>query len=303
MSDLDPPLPIHRRVQCGDVSLAVYAWPSLNREAEPALLIHGYPDSAQVWRDTAERLSQHRPVFAYDVRGAGASSVPERIRDYRLEVLSEDLLTVIQAVSPTRPVHLVGHDWGSIQTWESVCSPRFEGRIASFTSISGPCLDHVGQWMRSGLLSADPRRWAGVLGQLSHSWYIGLFQLPLIAPLAWRLGIGRHWPRVLERLEGMAEAPRSATQTDDGINGIALYRANMFRRLLAPKPRHTDLPVQLVAPRYDPFVTEALLDNLAEWVPQLSRVPVYAGHWLPLTRPDFIVNTVEEFIARQAKTP
>jgi len=300
MTDVETPLPIYRKVECGDVTLAVYAWPSPNPDADPALLIHGYPDCAQVWRETAERLSQHRPVFAYDVRGAGASSVPKALRDYRLEVLSEDLLTVMQAVSPKRPVHLVGHDWGSIQTWESVCSPRFEGRIASFTSISGPCLDHVGHWMRSGLLSADPRRWGKVLGQLMHSWYIGLFQLPLIAPTAWRLGVGRHWPRVLERLEGMAEAPRIATQTSDGINGIALYRANMRRRLLAPQQRTTNVPVQLIAPRYDPFVSEAMLDSLTDWVPNVHRVPVYAGHWLPLTRPDFIVSTVEAFIADTA---
>ena len=300
MTDVEAPLPIHRRVECGNVTLAVYAWPSPQADADPVILIHGYPDSAQVWRETAERLAQHRPVFAYDVRGTGASSAPKALRDYRLEVLSEDLLTIIQAVSPRRPVHLVGHDWGSIQTWESVCSPRFEGRIKSFTSISGPCLDHVGHWMRAGLLSADPRRWGKVLGQLAHSWYIGVFQLPVIAPAAWRLAGGRHWPRVLERLEGMAEAPRTATQTRDGVNGIQLYRANMRRRLLAPQRRTTEVPVQLITPRYDPFVTEALLDSLSDWVPNVRRVPVYAGHWLPLTRPDFIVNAVETFIAGDA---
>jgi pimeloyl-ACP methyl ester carboxylesterase len=298
MSHHVEPMTVHRRVACGDVSLAVYAWPSPNHGAEPALLIHGYPDCAEVWRDTAERLSQHRPVFAYDVRGAGASTVPKRVRDYRLETLSEDLLTVMQAISPAKPVHLIGHDWGSIQTWESVCSPRFAGRIASFTSISGPCLDHVGHWIRKGLLSPNPRNWAAVLGQLSHSWYIAMFQVPGLAPGLWRAGLGARWPKLLERLEGMADAPTSATQTEDGANGILLYRANMLQRLLAPRPRTTDVPVQLIAPRYDPFVTEAVLDSMIEWVPRLRRVPVYAGHWLPLTRPDFIESAVEDFIAQ-----
>ena len=98
----------------------------------------------------------------------------------------------------------------------------------------------------------------------------------------------------------MAEAPRTATQTRDGINGIALYRANMRRRLLAPQRRTTTIPVQLVTPRYDPFVTEALADSLAGWVPHVRRVPVYAGHWLPLTRPDFLASTVEAFISGDA---
>ena len=52
---------------------------------------------------------------------------------------------VVDAVSPERPVHLVGHDWGSIQAWAAVTDPSLGDRFASFTSMSGPSLDHVGR--------------------------------------------------------------------------------------------------------------------------------------------------------------
>ncbi len=87
-------------------------------------------------------------VVAYDVRGAGASGVPDEQSDYALPVLIEDMAAVITEVTPDAPVHLVGHDWGSIQGWEAVTRTRLAGRIASFTSISGPPLDHAALWAR-----------------------------------------------------------------------------------------------------------------------------------------------------------
>ena len=53
-------------------------------------------------------------------------------------------------------VHLVGHDWGSLQGWEAVTTDHMAGRIASFTSMSGPCLDHAGWWIRDRLSSLRP---------------------------------------------------------------------------------------------------------------------------------------------------
>ena len=91
---------------------------------------------------------------------------------------------------------LAGHDWGSVQAWHAVTDPRAATRIASFTSISGPCLDHAGHWYRSRLRRPTPRHLAEVLNQSVKSWYITVFQLPLIAPFAWRHGLARRWSGV-----------------------------------------------------------------------------------------------------------
>lgn len=128
-------------VQSGDVKLAVYV--SGSRRAPPLILVHGYPDSAAVWAPIGARLAKRYRVIAYDVRGAGASDAPRRRADYTLARLAGDLKAVADATCGGRPFHLVGHDWGSIQCWEAVTDPAFRGRIASYTSISGPCLDHV----------------------------------------------------------------------------------------------------------------------------------------------------------------
>ena len=128
--------PVRRsRINAGDVRLAM-------ERGDPAsptvVLVHGYPDTSGVWDELAERRAGRFHVVAYDVRGAGASTAPGSTEGYAFARLIADLETVITEVSPDRPVHLVGHDWGSLQCWEAVSTPRLAGRVASFTSMCGP---------------------------------------------------------------------------------------------------------------------------------------------------------------------
>lgn len=261
---------------------------------QTVVLVHGYPDSAQVWNPIAERLAERVHVVSYDVRGAGASSAPSRVRDYRISELMGDLAAVIDAVAPDCKIHLVGHDWGSIQGWEAVTTAPLNARIATYTSISGPCLDHVGHWLRQ---HARPG-WKGqqLLKQLARSWYMLAFQLPGLAPTAWTLALGRHWATLMKRMEG-TEVEASPTQLRDGRNGINLYRANVLPRLLRPQARHATLPVQLIIPMRDRFVGPELYEGLSRWVTVLRRRAIDAGHWLLLSHPDKIAGCIAEWIA------
>ena len=286
-------------VTSGDVQLAVYRWgrSGKGRKLKPMIvLVHGYPDNASVWAATAERLSARYDVVAYDVRGAGRSSCPQATADYHLNHLVSDLAAVIDAVSPQRPVHLVGHDWGSIQSWEAVTTERLKGRIASYTSMSGPSLDHAGFWLRARLRSRSASEKAAVLKQLAHSWYIGAFHLPGVAPSLWKVAGNKLWPAVLERFEGIHDAAPSPTQGQDGVHGVKLYRANVTERLARPQERHTDIPVQLVFPRNDHFMINEIWDDLARWAPNLWRCDVAAGHWLQVSHPQLVADRITRFV-------
>ncbi|EUA34409.1 short-chain dehydrogenase/reductase family oxidoreductase [Mycobacterium xenopi 3993] len=69
-------------------------------------------------------------------------------------------------------VHLLGHDWGSIQCWAAVTDDSVSGKIASFTSISGPHLNYAGKFLRS---PRTPRAVADVAKQILASSYIWFF--------------------------------------------------------------------------------------------------------------------------------
>ncbi|MCC2656899.1 MAG: family oxidoreductase [Panacagrimonas sp.] len=282
-------------VQSGDLSLAVYTWGTPAPGKPNVVLVHGYPDAASVWEKTAQILSDRYHVIAYDVRGAGRSDVPDHTKAFELEHLVEDLAQVVDAMSPDQPVHLVCHDWGSIQSWEAVTTERMAGRIASYTSISGPSIDHAAYWIMNRLRSGSPQEMSTVARQLSHSWYIGAFQLPLFGPAIWKLGMDKLWPKLLSKVEGI-EADANPTQTKDGSIGVNLYRANFVQRLLKPNERRTDLPVQVIVAKRDRFVLPEVLDDLPQWVPNLWQREIDAGHWVQISHPEQVAAMAGEFI-------
>jgi NAD(P)-dependent dehydrogenase (short-subunit alcohol dehydrogenase family)/pimeloyl-ACP methyl ester carboxylesterase len=282
-----------RFVASGDVQLAVREWGERGRPT--ILLVHGYPDSSHVWDATAALLAEDFHVVAYDVRGAGQSTAPRPVEDYDLEHLVADTAAVAAAVSPDKPVHLVGHDWGSIQSWETVTTETMRGRIASYTTISGPSLDHAGYWVLQRLKSGTPAEVSRVASQLLHSWYIGMFHLPVAAQAAWKMGLDKLWPALLEKLDGVA-ADINPTQRKDGSHGVKLYRANVLKRVLKPSERRTDIPVQLIVPQRDRFVTPQLFDDLPQWAPKLWRSNVDAGHWLQVSHPQLVADRIRSFV-------
>ena len=63
-----------------------------------------------------------------------------------------------------------------------------------------------------------------------------------------------------------------------------------------PVAGHTDVPVQLIVPRRDRFVSPALLEGLEDWASHLWRRPADGGHWLIRTHPDDVAQWVGEVV-------
>jgi pimeloyl-ACP methyl ester carboxylesterase len=287
---------VQRQVRGNGVDLAVTELG--DRRRTTVVLIHGFPDTSIVWAPVAQLLAAGGfHVVAYDVRGAGHSGVPSTQSGYALPVLIEDLAAVITDVSPDSPVHLVGHDWGSIQGWEAVTGELLGGRIASFTSISGPPLEHAALWARRHRTRhlSDLRL---ALRQAAHSWYIALFHLPLLPELvAAGARVGQAASAARRRWGGPSDEPQHrSTLGEDFAHGLGLYRANVRERFRHPTMSYTDTPVQLVVPMADRYVTPPLLDGLESWSSLLWRRESDAGHWIIRTHPDQVATWIHEVI-------
>jgi pimeloyl-ACP methyl ester carboxylesterase len=290
MDDMDN-VATQRSILSGDVRLAVreYGEPT----APTVVAVHGYPDNQRMWVPVAERLQRDFHVVTYDVRGAGDSEAPRGRSSYASERLVDDLVAVMDATAPDRPVHLVGHDWGSLQLWDAVTTeqsdPRLRGRLASYTSMSGPCLDHMAHFVRTA--PNDVRR-----RQAKQSWYVNFFQVPVLPDLTWRL-LHRVIGAQMARREGL---PRSAWGPElgrDGDHGLDLYRANILPRLRSPRAGTTEVPVQVVVARQDPFMSPETIDalDLDRFLATWRRVDVDSGHWLPRKDPDLVARLVSEW--------
>ncbi len=284
-------------VRSGEVTIAVEE--RGDPSATSIVLVHGYPDTQAMWRLVAERLADRFHVVTYDVRGAGDSTAPAGWAGYSFRHLIEDAGEVIRAVAPGKRVHLVGHDWGAIQGWEVLADDATGERIASFTSISGPPLDHMGDWVRRRLRHPTLKGLAQLGGQLRRSWYLLPISVPGVPERMWRRVGARRWPEVLSRIEHArvdASFPAPTLATDGG-QGAGLYRRNMAPHLTRRKRRAPiETPVQIITPSGDRFVSPHAHEGLEERIPNITHRRVAGGHWAPRTHPDLVAGWVAGFV-------
>lgn len=282
------------------VTLAVHRYTEIDPARPTILAIHGFPDNHHVWDGVAHELTgKPYNVVAYDVRGAGESTRPAKSSGYLFAQLVCDIGAVIDSLGVGR-VHLLAHDWGSIQAWAAVTDDSVMNKVASFTSISGPHLNYAGAFLRS---ARRPRAVAQVIRQLISSGYIGFFLCPGVPELSFRSHVGVKVVEALERIGRSStrsqrhETLRSVT---DYVYGLNLYRQNMPAPMLAPGRQlpETTVAVQTLVPRRDIFVTPAL-QRFTGAIPNGGRViEIEGGHWVVTSRPDVIARLTAEWVDR-----
>jgi short-subunit dehydrogenase/pimeloyl-ACP methyl ester carboxylesterase len=281
------------------VKLAVHAYTEIDPQRPTVLAIHGYPDNHHLWDGAAEYLGGRYNVVAYDVRGAGESERPAARSGYRFPQLISDVGAVIDSLG-VEQVHLLAHDWGSIQGWAAVTDDTVMNKIASFTSISGPHLNYAGKFLRS---ARTPRGVFDVVRQFMASGYIWFFLCPGLPELMIRAGLGVKVIEIFGRIGNSSTRAQSAApvrSTRDYVNGLNLYRANMPAPFLAPGKQlpQTGVAVQQLVPRMDLFVTPALQRFTGSIPPRSRVVPIEGGHWVVTARPDVIARLTSEWIDR-----
>lgn len=295
----DAPSSSAQRFDVRSSGLSLAAW-RIGRGGAPVVFVHGYPDTHAVWDLVVDRLAERFRCVTYDVRGAGASEAPPGREGYRLSCLLSDLVAVLDTSFPDEPVHLVAHDWGSIQAWDAVVREnsdlRLRGRIASYTTISGPCLQHADAFVGAARRGGWARR-REALNQLRHSWYVYAFHVPVLPDLVLRRYATAMMRRADPDRRGFAD-----TLPNDAVNGLELYRANIFRHGPVPGGARTSLPVQLIVPLRDAFITQPFVDNVGRFAADLTRVEIDAGHWVARSSPDELSACIADFTTSSPAT-
>jgi pimeloyl-ACP methyl ester carboxylesterase len=97
----------HRYVDAGGLRMHLAeAGPA---DADPVLLLHGWPQHWFLWREVIGPLAERYRVLCLDLRGLGWTDSPAS--GYEKENLAADTLAALDALGIER-VRLVGHDWG-----------------------------------------------------------------------------------------------------------------------------------------------------------------------------------------------
>lgn len=256
------------------------------------LLIHGWPDDGDLWRNQVPALVDggYR-VLAPDLLGFGQSERDPDVGRYTGASLAADLLLMLKKMGIAR-CHLVAHDWGAVVGWEMVASAP--GRFASYTALS---VGHSG-----ALFDLDH-------GKLSNLWYFLLAQTDL-APELFAANDGAFMRFFLSgHPQGDAIAGRMAAEPDylQAMRRIELAHP-VAGILLAALTGQLPEPVPVTVPTlglwgaqdelmWRPQIAESERFMDAEW--RFEQVEA-AGHWLMLDQPDRVTRLLLDWIARHA---
>ncbi|MEU3746451.1 MULTISPECIES: alpha/beta fold hydrolase [Streptomyces] len=270
------------RVELSEVTLDV----RVSGEGPAVLLVHGFPDSHDLWRRQIPALTAAGfSCVAPTLRGFGASDRPEGGPEaYHPAKHVRDLLELLARLELDR-VHLVGHDWGS--GIAQVLAQFAPDRVRSLSLLS---VGHLGAIRAAG--------WK----QRQLSWYMVLFQLAGVAE-EWL--VRDDWANFREML---AEHPDAEAVLEPLRAPGALTAAlDIYRAGLPPEvqfgpdpvlpPLAESIPVMGLWSTGDRFLTESSMSGTGEYVAgswRYERVEE-AGHWLQLDQPEKVNELLLSF--------
>lgn len=259
----------------------------------PVLLLHGFPDSWQLWRHQIAALADSGfRVIAPDLRGFGESDKPESVDDYNLLNLVGDVAGLLDELEVHRSV-VVGHDWGAALAW--AFAAFVPDRVEKLVAVS------VGH----------PEAFAGAgVEQKQLSWYMLWFQFPGVAETGlaendWAFFRDWAWGGARPGDDEDADRQIAAMSRPGALTaGLNWYRANV-----APAAYHHDAtafgvpavscPTMGVWSSGDMALTEQQMTGSEKYVSGPWRYERIEGvsHWVPVHAADRLSALLLDFLA------
>jgi pimeloyl-ACP methyl ester carboxylesterase len=259
-------------------------------EADPVVLLHGWPQHWYMWRDVIAPLAERYRVICPDLRGLGWSDAPPG--GYEKENLATDVLALLDELGLER-VRLAGHDFGG---WIGflICL-REPTRIERFLALS----------IVPPFLRVTPRMVVGAW----RFWYQWLMASPLGAAVVSRSGgrfegaVGRWvgaeiWSdEERESFLGQFVDPARARAS------VQYYRTFVLREqpwIAAGRYRRTRLrvPTRILFGTGEKAMSDRWLEGCERFADQLEvELVPGAGHFIVDERPELVVERARELFA------
>lgn len=246
---------------------------------EPVLLLHGFPETSNMWVNLMERLAANGyRCLAPDQRGYSPGARPEGAEHYRYIDIASDALAIAEAWGVDR-FHMVGHDWGASCGW-AVLALHPE-RILSWTALSIPHQAAFGRAIRE-----DP-------DQQTRSQYVTFFQQPGMAESVLSAndfdGLKRIWAMASD--DGVAEYLSVFSQP-----GALTAAINWYRGSRGFDPEDPDVtfgpvstPTLMIWGNQDAYIGRAAIEAAPAYMTgPYEFVELDAGHWLVQEQPEAV---------------
>lgn len=249
---------------------------------QPLLMLHGNPDSHQLWRPLMNALQGQYRFIAPDLPGFGRSQARTDGRDVTLQGMAEWVEEVLDQLQIREPVNLMVHDFGGVYGLAFLAAKphRVRRLVVTNTLFHEDYLWHF--WARI---------WRSrVLGEVS----MALLGLPVIGRFLFNLSMRIGGPKLPQAQIDDAYAcfgPSVRQQV------LRLYRetdpekfAGWESRMLANAAR---IPTLVLWGRRDPFIDEPFASRFA--TTDIHVFPA-AGHWLAVEEVEAIAPLIDRHL-------
>ncbi len=266
-------------------------------EGRLILLLHGFPQYWYAWRHQLADLGNEYRAVALDLRGYNDSDKPAGRHAYRMHLLVEDVANTIRHLAgPQGRAVLVGHDWGGVIAWAFAL--RHPELLDKLVICNAP---HPAR-MRDELRRRS---------QLSKSWYMFFFQLPVLPEVAMTAGrcaaVGRAVRDSLVDKTSVTDEEIDHYRAAFGRPGVATAAINYYRNLITRRAlrgsrrpsnhQRITAPTLLIWGEQDRALGVQLATRNEEFVEHLTvlRLP-NAGHFVQEERPREVNEAIRTFL-------
>ncbi len=239
------------------------------------LLLHGFPDTADMWASQIEALhAAGYRCLAPDMLGCGQSDMAPRARDYHARLIASDHAALLDHLG-IQKAHVVGHDLGAVVAW--FMAAYFPQRVGRMVVMS---VGHPTAYGRAGLR------------QKLIGWYVLFFQIRGFAE--WLLsGEGRFSLRFVFRthphMDAIMQRMRQKGRLTAAIN---FYRAALLPVLFQRQP-NVSAPTLCLWSDGDLFLTESQVLASGKYLDGPWRYERLQGHhWMSLEQPERVTELI-----------
>ena len=249
------------------------------RSDHAVVLLHGYPDTLQIWAQLAPLLATRHHVFAFDWPGLGASTPAPGAADP--DARAEQLRAILDAAG-LATVDLVAHDMGGPPAL--VFAARYPERVRRVTVMSSL-----------------------LFGDAPTSLEIRVMRQPGLAAAAFKLAHPIVYTRSVasflpdgDRLPAAIDADfRRAFDRAEVRDQLVRMCADYERALPALPDRYWQVrcPVHVVWAEHDHHFSPEHADRLCAILPAARRTIVPgARHWMALSRAPLLAELLADFL-------
>lgn len=263
------------------------------------VLLHGFPEFWYSWRHQIPELAKHFTVVAPDLRGYNESDKPVGVANYRVDILTADVMGLIRAFGEEHAI-IVGHDWGGGVAWAFAADyPQATKQLIVMNCPHpGPFQKHLRSNWR----------------QLRRSWYMFFFQIPWLPELGIRVNASRF---VEQAFRGMAI--RKEAFPDEELKkyaaairmpGVATAAINYYRAAFRETVRKGErqfakisCPTLLIWGEEDIALGKELTYDMEPYFTnrfEISYIP-HCSHWVQQEQPELVNQYMLDFLLNRSR--